>query len=102
MADRVPFVPAMELAECGAACLAMVLALHGKHVPRSEGREVNGTGRDGVDAQRLLDAAHFYGLAGWEVRAELDPFQLLPRGGSPRTDVRLGACLRGSPQEERV
>jgi hypothetical protein len=30
MARRVPFVQGMELADCGAACLSMVLANHGK------------------------------------------------------------------------
>jgi ABC-type bacteriocin/lantibiotic exporter with double-glycine peptidase domain len=58
----------------------MTLAFHGKEVPLAEVREVAGTGRDGVDAQRLLDAAHFYGLTGRGVRAELDQLDLLPRG----------------------
>ncbi|MDP8931700.1 MAG: cysteine peptidase family C39 domain-containing protein, partial [Actinomycetota bacterium] len=50
MRRRVPWVGQMELADCGAACLAMVLAYHGKQVPLDELRETTGTNRDGVDA----------------------------------------------------
>lgn len=78
MPKRVPFVQQMELADCGAACLAMVLAYHGKTVPLQEVRDVTGTGRGGVDALRLVDAAQHYGLIARGVRADTDELHLLP------------------------
>ena len=47
----------MEEADCGAACLAMVLAYHGKQVPLDVLREVTSTSRDGVDEVALTQAA---------------------------------------------
>ena len=33
MAKRVPYVPQLEVADCGAACLAMLCRYHGREVP---------------------------------------------------------------------
>ncbi len=70
----------MELADCGAACLAMVLAYHGKHVPLEELRQVTSTNRDGVDALGLTRAATEYGLRAQGVVADLDEVTQLPPG----------------------
>jgi len=78
MPRRVPFVAQMELAECGAACLTMVLAYHGHAATLGEVREATGTGRGGVDALRLVEAATHYGLLARGVRADLDELHLLP------------------------
>ena len=78
MAKRVPYVPQMEVADSGAACLAMVLAYHGKPVALEEIRDVTGTGRGGVDALGLVEAAQWYGLDARGVRADLDELHLLP------------------------
>src|SRR6185503_9350485 len=78
MAKRVPFVPQMEIADCGAACLAMVLGYHGHGVSLADVREATGTGRGGVDALRLVDAASHYGLIARGVRADLNELHLLP------------------------
>src|SRR5690349_19127033 len=80
MPKRVQVVHQMELADCGAACLAMVLAYHGKDVPLQDVREATDTGRGGVDALRLVEAAQQYGLLARGVRAELDELRLLPAG----------------------
>jgi ABC-type bacteriocin/lantibiotic exporter with double-glycine peptidase domain len=59
---RVPVVHQMEMAECGAACLAMVLGFHGRHVPLPEMREACAVTRDGANAYNLLGAARRNGL----------------------------------------
>jgi ATP-binding cassette subfamily B protein len=61
-ARRVPFVPQMETAECGAACLAMLLGYFGRHVPLPELRVDCGVSRDGVSAEGVARAAERHGL----------------------------------------
>jgi ABC-type bacteriocin/lantibiotic exporter with double-glycine peptidase domain len=57
----------------------MVLAYHGKPVALEEVRDVTGTGRGGVDALGLVEAAQWYGLDARGVRADLDELHLLPQ-----------------------
>ncbi len=77
---RVPWVQQMESADCGAACLAMVLALHGKHVPLQEVREAVGLGQGGVSAGDLVEAAPRFGLRGRGVRLEPEELRFLAAG----------------------
>ncbi|SNR34626.1 ABC-type bacteriocin/lantibiotic exporter, contains an N-terminal double-glycine peptidase domain [Blastococcus mobilis] len=70
----------MEVADCGAACLAMVLAYHGKHVALDELREMTSTNRDGVDAFAVTQAARWYGLSAGGVAADIDALDALPPG----------------------
>src|SRR5581483_2131369 len=75
---RVPYVPQMEITDCGAACLAMTLAYHGRRVPLDELRRVTGTGRDGVNAYSLAEAARRYGLSARGVRVDMHELEALP------------------------
>lgn len=61
----------MEAAECGIACLAMLLGYFGHHVPLAELRALVGTSRDGHSAGDLLRAARLLGLEGRGLRAPL-------------------------------
>ncbi len=78
MRRRVTWVRQMGLADCGAACLAMVLAYHGKQVPLDELRQMTSTNRDGVDALAMTQAAQRYGLNPRGVAADLDDLGHLP------------------------
>lgn len=61
----------MEAAECGVACLTMLLAYYGQHSPLSEVRQVCGTSRDGNSASDLLRGAKGFGLTGRGMRTPL-------------------------------
>lgn len=74
---RVPHIAMYESAECGAACLAMILAKWGCWVPLQELRDACGVSRDGADAGNLKRAAIAYGMQAESVLADIDEFGAL-------------------------
>ncbi len=77
---RIPFVEQLETSECGVACLAMVLAYHGKTVPISRIRAALGGDGMGTDAWTLLRGAESFGLRGRGISVDVDDLEFLPRG----------------------
>ena len=71
-AARVPVVMQMEALECGAACLAMIMAYYDKWVPLEQVRLDCGVSRDGSNARNMLIAARNYGFEAQGFRCEID------------------------------
>ena len=67
-----PVIMQMEALECGAACLAMVLAYYQKWVPLEQVRLDCGVSRDGSNMKNVYLAAQQYGLEVHGYRMELE------------------------------
>ena len=80
MSRGIPCIRQMEDADCGAACLAMVLGYFDKRVDLHELRDMTGAGRDGVTALTIVNAARTYGLRARGVKADVGDLRHLPRG----------------------
>ncbi|MFZ1361311.1 MAG: cysteine peptidase family C39 domain-containing protein [Candidatus Nanopelagicales bacterium] len=77
---RTPTILQMEMTECGAASLGMVLAYFGKRVELQELRETCSTSRDGINAAQIVRAARHYGLEadGYLAKADSLPRRPMP------------------------
>lgn len=75
---KVKYVPQMEMTECGAASLAMILGYHGHHASLSELRQACGVSRDGANALAIVRAAKSYGLDAKGAKCEINQLAKLP------------------------
>lgn len=69
---RVPTIMQQEAVECGAACLAMILAAHGRWASLEELRESCGVGRDGTKAVNILRVARGFGMIAKGLKKEVE------------------------------
>jgi ATP-binding cassette subfamily B protein len=77
---EIPVITQVTAAECGAACLAMVLGMYGKRCSLEQVRQQVGCNRDGASAHAILEAARRHGLRGRGIKLEPEDLHLLPRG----------------------
>lgn len=71
---KVPMIMQMETLECGAACLAMVLAYYDKWVSLSSLRKLCGVSRNGVKLSTIAKTARMYGMSAQGYRYNSDEF----------------------------
>ncbi|HEU4404175.1 MAG TPA: peptidase domain-containing ABC transporter [Polyangiaceae bacterium] len=76
----IPIITQRTPTECGAACLAMTLGFHGRHVPLDELSGAMTSGRNGASALAIVRAARAQGLAARGVQLELEELGCLPPG----------------------
>jgi NHLM bacteriocin system ABC transporter peptidase/ATP-binding protein len=69
---KVPVVMQMEALECGAACLAMVMAYYDKWVSLEQVRVDCGVSRDGSNAKNMVVAARSYGFKAHGLMCEVE------------------------------
>ena len=100
-AKRVPYIPQMEMTECGAASLAMVLAYHGHHAPLPEVRLASGVSRDGANARRIVLAAQGYGLEAKGVKLDVQQLHKLPLPAILHWDFITSWCWSASTSAGR-
>ncbi|MFP2928996.1 peptidase domain-containing ABC transporter [Pyxidicoccus sp. 3LG] len=77
---RIPEVIQLTATDCGAACLSMVLAYHGREMSLEQVRSAIDVSRDGITAKALLAAGRKLGLKGRGVSLDLGGLEFLPVG----------------------
>lgn len=78
---KVPVVMQLEVLECGAASLTMIMHYYQKWIPLEQARVDCGVSRDGSTVKNIMRAARSYGMIakGWR----LEPEDLLEEGPFP-------------------
>src|SRR5690348_16497489 len=77
---RVPTILQLTPTDCGAACLAMTLEHHGAKLPIEEIRAAVGSGKLGVNAKSIVEAARGFGLRARAVKVEPAQLKFLTAG----------------------
>ena len=77
---RIPYVAQVTQADCGAACLAMVLGYWGRQVALEEVHSAAGLTIHGITARGILEAGQRLGLVGRAAQVDIDELHLLDRG----------------------
>jgi len=95
MSKKVPVILQLEIIECGAASLAMVMAYHKKWVPLERLRVDCGVSRDGSSAGNLLKVARMYGFEAKGYRAEPEVIKALPMPCIIHWNMNHFVVLRG-------
>ena len=69
---KVPVVMQLEMVECGAASLTMIMNYYQKWIPLEQARVDCGVSRDGASARNIMMAARSYGMEAktWKVEPE--------------------------------
>ncbi len=70
---RTPVVMQLEMLECGAACLTMILANYGKWLPLEQVRSDCGVSKNGSSIRNIAKAAKNYGF-------DVSAFRMTPKG----------------------
>ena len=78
---RTPLEYQLEVSECGAACLSMIMQYYGKYVPLEELRVETGVSRNGVNARNIGIAAENYGMEVTGSRRDLN--KMLQKNTTP-------------------
>ena len=73
-----PVVLQMEAAECGAACLSMILRYYGCYVSLENIREACGVSRNGCTASGILEAAKQFGMKGGGFHIKVEELRKAP------------------------
>ena len=78
---KVPVVMQLEMLECGAASLTMIMHYYQKWIPLEQARVDCGVSRDGASAKNIMMAARSYGMEAKAWRVEID--DLMKEGPFP-------------------
>lgn len=69
---KVPVIMQLEMTECGAASLAMMMAYFGTWLPLERTRQDCGVSRDGSNARNILRAARSYGMEAHAYQVDIE------------------------------
>ena len=76
---KIPYIQQHTNADCGAACLAMVLAYYGRQVRLDEICSRLQVGRDGASALGLINVGRQYGLRARGISLDIPDLEYLPK-----------------------
>jgi len=97
---RVRAIHQSEAAECGIACLAMILAFHGRHADLRSLRAEGGVSLKGCTLSDLIEVAASNGLACRPVRAELEALHQLDMPAVLHWDMKHFVVLERATRQE--